>query len=343
MTGTRPLLLAQAGFWDWMDWVLPQRAAEGARDIDLLYLGLIGVSLFFMTIVGVLILRFGIKYRAGSKADRSGWVQKTWRWEITWTLIPTAIGLGLFIWAGWVFYHVTQPPTDSRVIYVAGKQWMWKFQHPDGPEEINELHIPAGQAIKLIMTSQDVIHSLYIPAFRIKQDVVPGRYSTVWFIPNRTGVYHLFCAEYCGTEHSRMRGEVHVMPPADFEDWRSAGAPVQEAVEMPGRPAAPLVATAAGAFRKFGCIACHTRRGHVLAPQLAGIFGREVRLRNGERIIADEQYLRESILEPNAKITAGYPAPSLMPTYKGQVSEAELAELVEFIRAIRDGWPEETP
>jgi len=329
------------GIWGWFDWLLPQRAAEGAREVDALFLSLMGMALFFIVLVGILILRFGIKYRAGSPADRSDRVRKTWHWEITWTIIPTIIGLGIFVWAGWVFFGVTQPPDDARSVYVVGKQWMWKIQHPGGPEEINELHLARGQPVKLVMRSQDVIHSFYIPAFRVKQDVLPGRYTTLWFTPSRTGVYHLFCAEYCGTEHSHMRGEVYVMEPADFQRWYSAASPKPKAPDMPGTPGAPLALGGRGVFYDHGCNACHTPDARVIAPRLDGLFGRPVRLRDGAQVIADEQYLRESILEPNAKIAAGYTYPSLMPTYKGQISEQELRELIDFIRSLRDGWPQQ--
>lgn len=329
------------GLWNWIDWMLPERAAAGARQTDLLFLGLIAMTLFFMVLIGVLILRFSIKYRAGSRADRSNPVQKTWRWEITWTLVPAAMGLVLFVWAGWVFFDVTQPPQNARTLYVVGKQWMWKIRHPNGPEEINELHVPAGQPTKLVMRSQDVIHSFFIPAFRVKQDVLPGRYTTIWFTPEKTGVYHLFCAEYCGTEHAEMRGSVYVMEPGEFERWRSGASPVEKAPHMPGQPGAPLALAGRGVFYRHGCNACHTRDARVLAPRLDGIFGEEVRLRDGSHVMADEEYIRESILKPNAKITAGYPSPSLMPTYQGQVTEEDLLELIEFIRNLRDGWPRE--
>jgi cytochrome c oxidase subunit 2 len=327
--------------WDWFNWMLPERAAEGARQIDALFLSLIGMALFFVLLVGILILRFGIKYRAGSRADRSNRVRKTWHWEITWTIIPTLIGLAIFVWAGWVFFGATQPPRNARTIYVVAKQWMWKIQHPGGPEEINQLHVPRGQPVKLLMRSQDVIHSFFIPAFRVKQDVLPGRYTTLWFTPTRTGVFHLFCAEYCGTEHSQMRGEVIVMEPAEFERWRSGGSPMEKAPDMPGTPGAPLALRGEGVFYDFGCNACHTPDARVLAPRLDGLFGESVRLRDGTKVIADEQYIRESILEPNAKIAAGYEYPSLMPTYKGQVTEQDILRLIEFIQSIRDGWPEE--
>ncbi|MCO6437586.1 MAG: cytochrome c oxidase subunit II [Phycisphaerae bacterium] len=319
--------------------MLPERAAEGAREVDAVFLSLIAMALFFVLLVGLLILRFSIKYRAGSRADRSGRVQKTWRWEVTWTIIPGLIGLAIFIWSGWVFFDVTQPPRNARTIYVVGKQWMWKIQHPDGPEEINELHLARGQPVKLLLRSQDVIHSFYIPAFRVKQDALPGRYTSMWFTPNKTGAFHLFCAEYCGTEHSQMRGTVYVMEPEAFQLWRSSASPKDKAPNMPGTPGAPLAITGQGTFFDFGCNACHTPSARVIAPQLDGLFGQQIRLRDGSLITADEQYIRESILDPNAKIAAGYAYPSLMPTYKGQISESEMRDLIQFIQDLRDGWP----
>lgn len=343
--GSTARAVPDSGIWRWLDGLLPERAAEGARQIDLLFLALLGVSLFFVLLVGVLVLRFGIKYRAGSRADRSNRIQKTWRLEIAWTIVPTLIGLAIFVWAGAVFYGVTQPPRNARLVYVVGKQWMWKIQHPGGPAEINELHLARGQPVKLVMRSQDVIHSFYVPAFRVKQDVLPGRYTSLWFTPNRTGTFHLFCAEYCGTEHSQMRGTVYVMEPADFERWFSGASPEAPAPGRPGLPGAALAVQGKSVFYTFGCNACHTPTSRVLAPRLDGIFGEEVRLRNGAHVVADEQYIRESILQPNARIAAGYAYPSLMPTYKGQISEQELLAVIEFIRNLRDGWPqeEETP
>ena len=337
MSAHVPRLLAAA--WDAP--LLPVRAAEGAREVDHVFLALLGLSGFFVLLILILILRFTVKYHAGSQADRANPIAKTWTWEITWIIIPTVITLGVFVWAAVVFFRLTQPPANARMVYVVAKQWMWKFQHPGGPEEINELHLPVGQPVKLLMRSQDVIHSFFVPAFRVKQDVLPGRYTTLWFTPTKVGAYHLFCAQYCGTQHSQMTGQIIVESETDFQRWLSGAAPHGAVPATPGTPADPLALRGKGIFYRLGCNACHTPYAAVRAPRLDGLLGRETRLNNGQVIIADEEYIRESILQPNAKIVAGYTAPSLMPTYAGQISEQELLELIAFIKSLKEGWPQE--
>jgi cytochrome c oxidase subunit II len=319
----------------------PPGASEGARRVDTVFLGLTLVSGFFVLLISGLLVRFAVKYRAGSPADRANPIQRTGRWELTWIGVPVLLMVGIFVWAGAVFIGNVAPPAAARPIYVVGKQWMWKIQHPEGPEEINELHVPAGEPIKLVLRSQDVIHSFFVPAFRLKQDALPGRYTTLWFRATTPGTYPLYCAEYCGAEHSAMRGRVVVMPPGEFAAWLGAALPASPVPGTPGTPQAPLAVGGQLAFQRFGCVACHTPTSAVLAPRLDGIFGRPVRLANGQTVTADEEYIRESILRPNAKISAGYAAPSLMPTYEGQLDTRALNELVEFIRRLRDGWPEE--
>jgi cytochrome c oxidase subunit II len=304
-------------------------------------LALLALSGFIIVLLVFLIVRFAIKYRAGSAADRSNAMHKTWSWELAWTGIPLLLMGGVFVWSGMVFFNLTEAPANARTIYVVGKQWMWKIQHPEGPQEINELHVPAGEPIKLVLRSQDVIHSFFIPAFRVKQDVLPNRYTSLWFQADPPGEYPFLCAQYCGTEHSNMHGRVIVMPPAAFEDWLGAGAPAGAVAGTPGTPQAPLALGGKGAFFRLGCNACHVPDSDVRAPRLDGLWGQEVRLRNGQTVRADEEYIRESILAPNAKIVAGYAAPSLMPTYAGQLSERDLQELVEFTRSLRNGWPQE--
>lgn len=334
-----PLLYGGPGNGGWIR-LFPESAARGAADVDAIFVALIAFSGLIAMAVGSLIIVFAIRYRASSKASRAGRVQRTTPYELGWIGAFTLVGLGLFFWAGKVYLNQARPPADAHTIYVVGKQWMWKVKHPGGREEINSLHVPAGVPVKLVLTSQDVIHSLYIPAFRTKQDALPDRYTTMWFEATVPGTYHLFCAEYCGTEHSAMRGEVVVMPPADYEAWLDASAP-PPAPGQPGTPEAPLLVAGTGPFFRYGCTSCHLPTSAVRAPRLDGLYGSEVRLVDGSAVIADEQYIRESILEPQEKITAGYPQPSLMPTYRGQVTEDDLQELVEFIRGLRNGWPEE--
>jgi cytochrome c oxidase subunit II len=218
------------------------------------------------------------------------------------------------------------PPKDAMEISIVGKQWMWKAQHPEGPREINSLHIPVGRPIKLTMTSQDVIHSFFIPAFRVKQDVLPGKYTSEWFTPSKVGTYHLFCAEYCGAQHSGMIGTITVMEPAEYQAWLS-GTTANISMEASGKML----------FSKNQCDTCHGQR----APTLSGIYGRKTLLADGSTVIADENYLRESILQPNAKMVAGYPP--LMPTYQGQLTEEQITELIAYMKSLQTAAPTTQP
>jgi cytochrome c oxidase subunit 2 len=230
----------------------------------------------------------------------------------------------MFGWGVHLYMTNARPPADTLDITVVGRQWMWKFQHPQGPREINQLHIPVGRPVKLTMASEDVIHSVYVPAFRVKMDVVPGRYTSMWFEATTTGTYHLFCAEYCGTSHAGMIGQVVVMTPADYEAWLSGGA----TAESP-------VASGERLFQQLGCQSCHRADAAGRGPALAGLFGQTQRLQSGESVIVDEAYVRESILLPNARIAAGYTP--VMPTYQGQISEEGLLQLIAYLRSLGAG------
>jgi cytochrome c oxidase subunit 2 len=327
---------------------IPPQAATAAEMVDAVAIGLTVFSLLVSLAIAAVIVFFVARYHVRRAADRSNPARTVLGLEFAWIIIPVLISLGLFAWSGAVFLRIQRPPRDIEgpTIWVVGKQWMWKFAHEGGREEINTLHVPAGEDIRLSLTSQDVIHSLYLPAFRLKQDVLPGRYTTMWFRATRPGEYHLFCAEYCGEEHSKMRGRLIVMTPADFARW-SAGQPTDGAdpeIGRAGAPDAPLAIGdpgALGAFWRFGCAACHLPTSAQRAPRLDGLWMRQTRLEGGASILADENYLRESILEPNARITAGYPSPSLMPTYAGLVTEDDLRELIQFIQRLEHGWPPE--
>ena len=227
----------------------------------------------------------------------------------------------MFAWGASLYVTMASPPEAALEIHVVGKQWMWKFQHPEGPREINELHVPVGQPVQLVMTSEDVIHSVYVPAFRIKMDAVPGRYTTLWFEATKTGTFHLFCAEYCGTSHAGMIGRVVVMAPAEYAQWLSGGVPGETPVQMGER-----------LFQQLGCQTCHRAESGGHGPTLVGVFGQPVRLQSGEDTVVDEAYLRESILRPNAKIVAGYPP--IMPTFQGQMSEEGLLHILAYIRSL---------
>jgi cytochrome c oxidase subunit 2 len=305
----------------------PERASTSAGQIDALYFVLTGVTLFFLLLVFVPMTVFLFKYRMGHHANRQPLNLPTLKIELAWTIVPLVIALGLFGWSGWVYYDLQSPPQDAIEINVIGKQWMWKIQHQEGRREINELHVPVGRPIKITLASEDVIHSFFIPAFRVKQDAVPGRFTSMWFQPTRVGDYHLFCAEYCGAEHSRMIGRVRVVEPADFQEWlaRGDGASV------------PLQQSGARLFRELGCSGCHVGNSVVRAPPLEGLHGKMVPLASGDFVVADDRYLRDSILLPNLEITAGYEP--LMPTYQGKVTEEHILELIAYIKAIGNLQP----
>jgi cytochrome c oxidase subunit 2 len=299
--------------------IFPEQASTIAARVDGLYVFLIGVAVFFTGLIFLLILYFAIKYRRRPGHTRAQQVGTYNLLETVWILIPLAITMVVFVWGAKLYAMVMlSPPENSLEVYAIGKQWMWKFQHPGGQREIDALHVPVGYPVKMTMTSQDAIHSFYVPAFRIKMDVVPGRYTTIWFEASKPGVYHLFCAEYCGTNHSRMRGQVIALPPTQYQEWLRSNAEVES-----------MAAAGAHLFQQMGCAMCH---GTGLAPALEGRFGSSVQLQGGETVLADEAYVRESILNPRAKLVAGY-AP-IMPTFQGQLSEEELTQLVAYIKSL---------
>jgi cytochrome c oxidase subunit 2 len=324
--------------------LLAGSASTGGRTVDTIFIALLIFSGGLVLMVGWLVLWFSIRYRAGSRVDRTKRTRHVHGWEAAWISIFSLIGIADFVWASEAFLDLTAPPRDARVVYAVGRQWMWKVEHPEGPREINELHVPAGEPVRVLLSSQDVIHSFFLPAFRVKQDALPDRFTSLWFRATEPGEYPLYCAEYCGTDHSAMRGRIVVMSPAEYERWLSSSAP--EPAPVPGTPGTAqgrMSLRGEGLFHSLGCNACHLRTGDVLAPRLDGLWGRWTRLQRGEVVRVDESYLRESILQPNAKIVAGYPSPSLMPTYQGRVGPEDLNELVEFIRSLEHGWPAETP
>jgi cytochrome c oxidase subunit 2 len=299
----------------------PPTASAYASQIDFLFVSLLVIAGLTVGLVFYLLLFFANKYRHGSNADRSGTTKKTWRFEVSWTVATLLIFVGLAGWGADIYLKLYNPPADALQIFIVGKQWMWKAQHPGGQREINALHVPAGQDVRLVMASQDVIHSFFIPALRIKQDVVPGRYETMWFRADKIGRYHLFCAEYCGTDHAHMGGWITVMNPREYADWLQAQGGQQT-----------LAAQGEQLFRRYGCSGCHEPGGTVRAPNLHGVFGGPVPLSDGSVVIADEAYVRDSILDPKGQVAAGY-AP-VMPTFAGQVSEDDLAKLVAYIESI---------
>jgi len=298
--------------------LFPEQASTVSHQTDALYIFLCSVTAFFTLLIFALIVSFAFKYRRRSAVPPAP-VATDMRLELLWSAIPLVISLFIFFWGARVYFYIYRPPRDSLDVHVIGKQWMWKIQHPSGRREINELHVPIGQPVRLLLASQDVIHSFYIPAFRVKQDAVPGRYAIIWFQPDKIGEYHLFCAEYCGTQHSKMIGRVVVMDQQKYQDWL-AGTPAEES---PAEAGAKL-------FRSLKCIDCHAEK----APSMAGLFGSRQRMTDGAIIEANEQYLRESILDSTARVVAGY-AP-IMPSFRGQITEEQLMELIAYIKSLRE-------
>jgi cytochrome c oxidase subunit 2 len=287
----------------------------------MLYFFLLAVTAFFSVLIASLLLFFALRYRRLSEGEVPKAIEGSVLLETVWTVIPLIITLVMFYWGASLYFTLNRPPDDAMDIRVVAKQWMWKLQHLQGQREINELHVPVNRNVKLIMASEDVIHSFYVPAFRIKADVVPGRYSKAWFRATRTGTFHLFCAEYCGTKHSQMIGKVIVMEPAQFQDWLSGGASGES-----------LAARGQKLFESLACHTCHQPGGKGRGPRLEGIYGSKITLETGETVTADENYLRESILNPNRRLVAGYQP--IMPVFQGLVSEEGLLELLAYIQSL---------
>jgi cytochrome c oxidase subunit 2 len=293
-----------------------------APRVDALYFFLVGMSAFFSVLIAGLIVYYAIKFRRRSQDSIGARIHGGMVLELTWTVIPFFITMGIFVWGASVFFAMSKAPEETLNVYVVGKQWMWKFQHLDGQREINELHVPVGRAVKLIMTSEDVIHDVFIPAFRIKADVIPGRYTHLWFQPTKAGSYHLFCAEYCGTRHSGMTGQVIVMEPEEYQVWLSGG--VQEG---------SLAAAGQKLFNDLACNTCHRSDTQGRGPMLQNVFGSIQAIQGGGTVTVDEAYLRESILTPAAKVTAGFQP--IMPAFQGVVSEEGLLELIEYVKSLK--------
>jgi cytochrome c oxidase subunit 2 len=302
----------------------PQQASTIAGHVDALYIFLLLVTGMMAALVFACIIFFAAKfrYRPGVRAEQ---IEGSNILELTWTIIPFFVFMAIFAWGAVVFFEERTPPADATEVYVVAKQWMWKVEHAEGQREINELHVPVGRDVKLIMTSQDVIHSFYIPAFRIKQDVLPGRYTVEWFRATKPGTYHLFCAEYCGTQHSGMVGDIVVMEPSQYEAWVNGGT------------TGPLSASGEKAFAELGCSTCHRSDAQGRGPNLQEVFGHPVQLEDGRTVTADENYVRECILNPGARRVKGFQP--IMPTFQGLVSEDQVNALVAYIKSISNAKP----
>jgi len=301
--------------------LFPVQASSVAASVDHLVYFLLAVAIFFSVGIFLSIFYFAVRYRRRSESELPVPAHGATTLEILWSVIPFGLTMIMFAWGASVFFAISRPPDDAQQIYVIGKQWMWKLQHMEGQREINELHIPVGQAVKLTMTSEDVIHDFFVPAFRTKADVLPGRYTTTWFKPTKPGKYHLFCAQYCGTNHYAMIGWIYVMEPQDYQAWLSGGI------------SGSLASSGEKLFTDLACANCHHLSGPPgRGPNLRNLYGSQVELTGGGRVKFDEDYIRESILNPTAKIVAGYQP--IMPTFQGLVTEENLLQLIEYIKSL---------
>jgi cytochrome c oxidase subunit 2 len=301
--------------------LFPDQASTFAPEVDHLLYFLLAVTAFFTLLIFGAIFYFAIRYRRRSEKELPRVFHGGYTLEILWSVIPFGLTMVMFTWGASIFFNQSVPPDNALQIYAVGKQWMWKLEHQEGVREINELHVPVGRPIRITMASEDVIHSFFVPAFRTKQDVVPGRYTTTWFTPTKVGKYHLFCAEYCGTRHSGMIGWVYVMEPYEYENWLGGGT-----------SGGSLAENGKLLFEQLACANCHKEDNSGRCPTLVGLFGKEVKLATGATVKADESYLRESIMDPQAKIVAGYEP--IMPTFTGLVNEDQVVQLIEYIKSI---------
>jgi cytochrome c oxidase subunit II len=303
--------------------LFPEQASTIAGEVDNLYFFCLFVSAIMTVLISGLIVYYALKYKRRSETEIPKPIEGSLSLEIVWIVVPLGISMIFFFWGASVFFKIARVPTttDAIDVYVVGKRWMWKMQHMDGQREINQLHVPIGRPVRLIMTSEDVIHAYYIPAFRIKGDVIPGRYNRMWFEANKTGEYHLFCAEYCGTKHSEMIGKIIVMEPAQYQAWLAGGT-----------GEGSLSSVGQKLFNDLACNNCHRDDSQARGPDLKNVFGTQIRLQDGRSVTADETYIRESILNPNTKLVAGYE--SIMPTFQGLVTEEQVLQLIAYVRSI---------
>jgi cytochrome c oxidase subunit II len=302
----------------------PPEASKIAPQADALFFFMVLVSLVGLTIVILLVLSFSLLYHK-RRHPQATQIEGSTLLEATWTIIPLGLFLIMFVWGSLIYFRIYTPPANAMNIYVVGKQWMWKAEHEGGQHEINSLHVPSGRAVQLTLISQDVFHSFSIPAFRVKREAIPGRYTTVWFEATTPGTYHLFCTQYCGTNHSQMIGDIVVLTPDDYKRWLDSSTSGNSLAQDGER-----------LFASLSCNACHNATPEARGPNLVGIYGSHVTLNNGQTIAADEGYLRQAILNPSQNVRQGY-AP-IMPTYQGQISEDGVIALVEYIRNLNSDY-----
>jgi cytochrome c oxidase subunit 2 len=305
----------------------PAQAAAGAAAVDALYVFLVALSAVTSAVIFATVFVFALKFRRrpGIEAEP---IEGSQILEVTWSIAPLGVFIFIFVWGAFLFFKQRTPPHAATEVYVVAKQWMWKLQHEEGQREINELHVPVGRDVKLFMTSQDVIHSFFVPAFRVKQDVLPGRYTTLWFNATKPGTYHLFCSQYCGTQHSGMIGDVVVMEPALYQAWLAGGT---------GTAGVTLASSGKTLFSDLGCATCHRSDTQGRGPMLEGVYGKPVMLEDGRVVTADENYVRESILTPAAKVVKGFQP--IMPVFQGVVSDEQLNALVSYVKSLGSAQP----
>jgi len=301
--------------------LFPERASTIANEVDALYFFLVGLSVVMSVLIATLVVSFAIRFRRRHRDDVGAQVHGGLMLELAWTVVPFVVAMIIFFWGAKVYFVMASPPPETLNIYVVGKQWMWKTQHLTGQREINQLHVPVGRPVKLIMTSEDVIHDFSIPAMRVKADVIPGRFVQIWFEPTRPGTYQIFCAEYCGTQHSRMTGQVVVMEANAYQTWLSGGT-----------AEGSLASTGEKLFGDLACNTCHRPDSRGRGPVLQNLYSHPVQLLDGAVVTADENYIRESILTPAAKVTAGYQP--VMPAFQGLISEEQLLALIEYVKSL---------
>ncbi len=304
--------------------LFPAQASTIAWQVDALYGFLVLLTVVFCILVFGMVTIFAIKYRRRSDDEQPEQNHGNLALELSWTIIPLFLALFVFLLGADVFFRIQRAPADPLEIYAVGKQWMWKIQHESGKREINTLHVPKGQPVRLTMTSEDVLHDFFIPAFRVKNDVIPGRYTTLWFEATQLGEFHIFCAEYCGTQHSGMIGKVIVMDPTDYHDWLMGASASDESMVEAGQRQ----------FQTLGCETCHKSTSSGRGPSLIGIYDKPVTLKNGQEVTVDVDYIRESILQPRAKIVDGYEP--IMPIFEGQISEQSLLQIVSYIKSLTE-------
>jgi cytochrome c oxidase subunit 2 len=300
----------------------PESASSVSGEVNALFITLIVLCGTVAVAIAIFLIYSAIRYHRKRENEMGDQTRNNIPAEVAWIVIPFILFMGMFAWGARLYFDIERPPDDSISMYVVAKQWMWKTQHPEGQREINELHIPVGRPVKLTMTSEDVIHSFFVPAFRTKQDVLPDRYTTTWFQAIKPGKYHLFCAEYCGTKHSGMIGWIYAMSPRDYQTWLTQGA-----------AEGSLASTGEKYFHQFGCANCHHFGSQGRCPDLRNLYMRPVQLTNGQTIVADDSYIREKLHDPNAQIPWGF-APGVMPNFTGVLSEEQVVALISYIKAL---------